>query len=70
MLEFLEETSFYENDNDMSIEEIAVCVGPTITSNEWLEWYRSPMILLMQNYEALFEEKLGYVNLRWYNAFK
>ena len=58
VLEFFEETSFYENDNDMSIEELAECVGPTITSNQWLEWYRDPMIILMQNYEALFEEEL------------
>lgn len=39
MLEFLEEISFYENENEMSIEEIADCVGPVIIKTDlYAEW--------------------------------
>ena len=60
----------------MPIEELAECVGPAIITGlknkvtkaephvEWLKIYRSPMICLMENYEALFEEELNYLNLR------
>ena len=74
MLEFLEETSFYKNDNEMSMEEIAKYVGPVIMTKDFneaieerpiIKWLlQSFMIYLMKNYEALFEEKFIHANFR------
>ena len=73
VLEFLYEVSSFENENEMTVNEIVKQVGPAIinTGEDSGDWYRSYgtcMVNLLENYEPLFEEQLNHVNLRYVSA--
>ena len=69
-MEFLHEVSSYENENEMTVNEIVKQVGPAIintgeTDIDWFKLYGACMVNMLENYEPLFEEELNHINLRY-----